>query len=375
MEPETRTWAEISLDALEHNYNQLRSKISDECMLLAVVKANAYGHGAERIALRLQVLGADYFAVATLDEAVTLRECGIILPILILGYTPAQYADKLIEYELTQTVFSREYGMALASEAKKAGGVVDIHIKIDSGMSRLGFSALDPTTPQAVADVCALDSFNPEGIFTHFAVAEQEDGEEYTMEQFDRFADILSTLRDEFNIQFEIRHCANSAAMINYPCTHLDMVRAGIALYGAYPNPSDTEQLDLRPVMELKTRIIQIKNFPSGTSISYGRTYTTDRAMRIAVIPIGYADGLMRLGSNNFHATLNGKKVKSVGRICMDMCMLDITDVLNAKTGDEVTLFGAGRNVSVEDYAKAANTISYEVFCSLSDRIERIYPE
>lgn len=375
MEPETRTWAEISLEALEHNYNQLRSKISDDCMFLAVIKANAYGHGAERVALRLQVLGADYFAVATLDEAIKLRECGIILPILILGYTPAEYANKLIEHELTQTVFSREYGIALAAQAEKAGGVVDIHIKIDSGMSRLGFSALDPTTPQAVAEVCSLSSFNPEGIFTHFSVAEEDDGEEYTMEQFDRFADILSILRDEYSTQFEIRHCANSAAMINYPCTHLDMVRVGIALYGAYPNPQNTEGIDLHPVMELKTRIIQIKNFPAGTSVSYGRTYTTDRAMRIAVIPIGYADGLMRLSSNNFIATLHGRQVKSVGRICMDMCMLDVTDVLNAKTGDEVTLFGAGRNISVEDYARAANTISYEVFCSLSERIPRIYPE
>lgn len=377
MEIAERTWTEISLKALEHNYNELRALIPGDCLLLATLKADAYGHGAERAALRLQVLGADYFSVATLAEAAILRECGVFLPILVLGFTPPSKAALLAEHELTQTVFSLEYAAALSKEASAAGVVIEIHIEVDSGMSRLGILADAPEAAEEIAEICSMPGFRAEGIFTHFAVSDEEGGGDYTLMQYDKFLALTKLLEERYDIGFEIKHCANSAAVINYPQTHLDMVRLGIALYGEYPNPDIRGGIRLEPVLELKTTITQVKALPAGTFVGYGRTHVLERDSRVAVIAVGYADGFSRAGSNRFEAVLHGRRAKGLGRVCMDMSMIDVTDIPEAKEGDTVTLIGrsGGEFISAGEYAQNVGTISYEVLSSLTKRVPRVYLE
>lgn len=372
-----RTWREIRLANLEHNYRALRAMLPTGCRFLGIVKANAYGNGAIPVARKLEELGAEYLAVACVDEAADLRAAGVKTPILILGSTPADYADELLKLDLTQTVFDPETGRALSEAAVRMGKQLKIHLKLDTGMSRLGFlcdeTHMDASVDE-VARVCALPGLIHEGVFTHFS---DSDGcEEYTMLQFTRFMDALQKLEDK-GVTFSIRHCANSGAVLKYPFTHLDMVRPGVALYGHYPDPS-CEGLDgpgLRPVMELKSRVSAVRSLPAGTVVSYGRTFTLKRDSRLAVLPIGYADGLHRECSNHMDVLLFGQRAPMVGRVCMDMCMVDVTDLPDVKAGDVATVYGSdnGAYLPIEEAAAAAGTIQYELLCAISERVPRVY--
>ena len=369
---QTRTWTEIDLSNLEHNYRALRAMLPQGCRFLGVVKADAYGHGAVQVARRLETLGAEYLAVACLDEALELRQAGITTPILILGYTPVERADSLLDNGITQTVYDVNMARALSDAAAAAGKTLKIHVKADTGMSRLGWLCGEEdqsAAVEAIAQVCALPGLEAEGIYTHFANADGD--EDYTMLQFTRFLDLLEALKDK-GITFAIRHCAASAAALKFPCTHLDMVRPGIALYGHYPDPS-CEGLDgpgLRPVMTLKTRVASVKTVPAGTPVSYGCTHVLDRETRLAALTIGYADGLPRLCSDKLEVLIGGQRAPVVGRICMDMCMADVTG-LDVAPGDEVEVFG--EHLPIEDVAALAGTIQYELLCAVSPRVHRAY--
>lgn len=370
-----RTWAEVSLGNLAHNYTALRRLTPTDCKFMGMVKSNAYGHGAIPVAKKLEELGADYLGVACLDEAAELREAGITLPILVLGVTDPAYVPELLRMQVTQTVPDSKLAQELSDAAQKAGGVLKIHIKADTGMSRLGFLCdeihLDESAEQ-IDRVCALPGLEAEGIFTHFSVADED--EEYTMHQFERFLSVMDKLKKRGRT-FAIRHCANSAATLLYPSFHLDMIRPGIALYGHYPAPGMEELCPLVPVMEVKTRVSAVRLGPVGAGVSYGRTRLLDRDSTLAVIPIGYGDGFFRGFSDHLQVIVHGRKARIAGRICMDMCMVDVTDIPDVQPGDIVTVYGAeGETVQpVEDGADLVGTISYELLCALSPRIPRLY--
>ncbi len=367
-----RTWAEISLTNLEHNYRDLRACAPDS-RFLGTVKANAYGHGALPVARRLVELGVDYLAVACLDEAAALRRAGITAPILILGYTQPELAGEVVDLDVTQGVFTPELAKALSGAAGAAGKRTKVHLKVDTGMSRLGVLGHDPErAAKELEALCALPHLAPEGIFTHFANA---DGDEaYTMLQFTRFLDVLKELEEKYGRTFEIRHCAASAAVLNYPCTHMDMIRPGIALYGCYPDPS-CEGLDgpgLKPVMSLYSRVAAVRDFPEDTPVSYGCTRRFGpEGGRTAVLPIGYADGLHRALSNEGLVWLDGERRPIMGRVCMDMCMIGLAEGANVKPGDVAEVFGP--HLPVERHAEVAGTISYELLCAVAPRVPRIY--
>lgn len=367
-----RTWAEIDLDALAHNYRRARELTGPGVRYLGVVKADAYGHGAVQVAERLEELGADYLAVSSLDEARELRHGGINAPILILGHTPPEMVPELIRYHITQAVSAQAKAEAYSAAALACGGTLKVHIKVDTGMSRLGFLVRDGHFDGGVAAIaasCALPGLEAEGIFTHFAVSDEDDSdsEGYTREQFTLFMRVLDALAEKGRT-FAIRHCANSGALARYPEMYLDMVRPGIALYGV---GADAERLDLRPVMTLKSSVSTIKIFDPDTDISYGRTYRTEGKTRIGVLPIGYADGLFRGLSNRLSVVTDQGPAPIRGRICMDMTMVDLTGLPDVKVGSEVEIFG--RRQSVDRLAEILNTISYELLCAVSKRVPRVY--
>ncbi len=367
-----RTWAEIDLDALAHNYHQARRRTGADVKYLGVVKADAYGHGALQIAAELEKLGADYLAVSSLDEARELRHGGIEMPILILGHTPPEMVPTLIRYGITQTVSAKAKAEAYSAAAESCGGVLKVHIKVDTGMSRLGFLVCGRHFAGGVEDIaacCRLPGLAAEGIFTHFAVSDADGGESeaYTRQQFGVFMNVLQAL-EERGTRFEIRHCANSGALTRYPEMYLDMVRPGIALYGV---GDDAETLGLRPVMTLKSCVSTIKIFDPDTDISYGRTFRTEKKTRVGVLPIGYADGLFRGLSNHMAVRTAGGSAPVLGRICMDMTMVDLTDLPEVRVGDAVELFG--ENQPVDTLAKAVGTIPYELTCAVSKRVPRLY--
>lgn len=363
-----RTWAEIDLGALEHNYRALRGMLEPGCRFLGVVKANAYGHGAVPVAETLVRLGAEYLAVASLSEAQELREAGITSPILILGWTPGEHARELIELGLTQTVCDLPTAQAYSAAAQALGKPLTVHVKVDTGMGRLGFVGKDQ-----VEETLALQNLPGlvlEGIFTHFSDA---DGDEtYTMSQFSGFLDLLDALKSR-GLTFSICHCAASAAVLHYPCTHLDMVRPGIALYGHYPDEASVglDGQGLRPVMTLKTRVAAVRTLPAGSAISYGRTRVLSRESRLAVLPIGYADGLHRGLSNAMEVAFPSGRAPLMGRVCMDLCMVDVTELPDVKLGDVAEVFGA--SLPVEEKAEAAGTISYELLTAVAPRVPRVY--
>lgn len=363
-----RTWAEIDLGALEHNYRALRANLEPGCRFAGLVKANGYGHGAVAVAKVLEKLGAEYLAVACLDEAVELRQAGIKAPILILGGTPAPFAQVLLHHGITQTVFDLETAQAYSAAAVKAGKTLKVHIKADTGMSRLGF--LGENRVAEIKEVCALPGLDCEGLFTHFSDA--DGSEEFTMGQFTDFLDLKDALAKE-GVTFKINHCAASAAMLHYPCTHLDMVRPGIALYGHYPDEASVglDGPGLIPVMSLKTRVAAVKTLPAGSAVSYGRTHVLRRESRLAVLPIGYADGLHRGLSNAMEVGFLSGKAPVVGRVCMDLCMVDVTELPDVKAGDVAEVFG--KALPAEDKASRLGTISYECLTSVSRRVPRVY--
>jgi len=371
-----RTWAEIDLTALARNFLEIR-RHSQAKRVMAMVKADAYGHGAVGVAKKLSTLGVDYFGVASLEEALELRNNGITEPILIMGFTPAEYTGELLSHDLTQTVLDYEDARAYSDAALVYSKRLKVHIKLDTGMGREGI-VCGGRVKDAAAEalrICMLDGLYAEGIYTHFAAACASDTA-YTEKQTSLFSEICADLEQK-NIRFEIKHCANSAAVLEYPCVHFDMVRAGIILYGLTPDEAMPLPEGFRPVMSLKTIIAQVKSMAAGSDIGYGRTYTTTRPSRIAVLPIGYADGLPRLCSNRIQVGLHKKSVPAVGRICMDLCMIDVTDVPKAKRGDEVTIFGWEGDIlhPVETLAKACETINYEIVTSIGKRVPRVMLE
>lgn len=367
-----RTWAEIDLDALEHNYRQARNLIGPGVKYLGVVKADAYGHGALQIASRLEGLGADYLAVSSLDEARELRGGGIRSPILILGHTPPEMVPQLIAHDITQAVSAQAKAEAYSAAAAECGGTLKVHMKVDTGMSRLGFLVRDGHFNggvEAIARSCDLPHLEAEGIFTHFSVADEDavSHRDYTRRQFALFIRVLEAL-EACGRRFALRHCANSGALARYPEMYLDMVRPGIALYGA---GVDRERLELQPVMSLKSSISTIKVFDPETDISYGRTFRTGKRTRVGVLPIGYADGLFRGLSNRMAVQTADGPAAVLGRICMDMTMADLSDLPGVHVGDEVEIFG--KHQPADDLAAVLGTIPYELTCAVSKRVPRLY--
>lgn len=366
-----RTWCDVSLDNLKYNIDQIKSKVKNGVKLCGIVKANAYGHGVEEIAKNLVEQGFDYLAVAFIDEAVELRLCGFDQPILILGNTPKDTASQVVEYNITASVYNIDTAKLLSQEAVKQNKKVKIHLKIDTGMGRIGFVP-DEQTVLDIIEVSKLPNIEIEGIFTHFACADCED-REMTLRQFDKFINLVRIL-EEKGIEISIKHCCNSAGIINYPEMHLDMVRAGIILYGMYPSDIDYD-IDLKPLMNFKTSVINVKTVKTGETISYGATFTAQSEMKIATIAVGYADGYSRLLSNCGRVLVNGQFANIVGRICMDQCMIDVTNVHNISIGDEVFLFGADENekLPIEELAVKLGTINYELPCIINNRVPRCY--
>lgn len=369
-----RTWAEIDMDALAHNYRTARNLTGPEVKYLGVVKADAYGHGAVQVARKLEALGSDYLAVSSLDEARELRRGGIAIPVLILGHTPPEMTPQLMRYGLTQTVSAlskaEEYGRAAA----EAGGTLRVHIKVDTGMSRLGFLVRGEHFAggvEAIDKACSLPSLDAEGIFTHFSSSDGDapGDRAYTMEQFAVFRAVLDALAERGR-SFALRHCANSGALARYPETFLDMVRPGIALYGL---GGDAAALGLRPVMSLYSCVSTIKVFDADTPVSYGRTYRTPDRRRVGVLPIGYADGLFRGFSNRLSLWTSHGPAPVLGRICMDMTMVDLTNLPDVHVGDALEVFGAHQ--SADTLAAMLDTIPYELVCAVSKRVPRLYME
>ena len=368
-----RTWSEIDLDALLHNYRVLRKRIGEGCAFLGVVKADAYGHGAIKVSQTLENAGADYLAVSSMDEAEELRKNGISMPILILGHTPKEQVRKLIEYNITQAVTCEAKALEYSDEAVGLGKTLKIHIKVDTGMSRLGYLCDGDYFEHGVEGIfraVTLPGLEAEGIFTHFAVSDEpgESCEAYTRHQFELFTSVIRAVEGKWGRSFRLRHCANTGAVARYPETYLDMVRPGLLLYGY---GEFAAELGLRPVMTLKTTVSTIKIYPAGTKISYGGIFETEKTTRIGVCPYGYADGFFRSLSNRASLMTSEGPAPVRGKICMDMCMLDLTDKPGVGVGSEITVFGPEN--PIEGLAELAGTIPYELTCAVSKRVPRKY--
>ena len=374
-----RTWAEISLNAIEHNYNVIRNKVADDTKVCCVIKADGYGHGAVELSQVYEKLGADFFAVSNIDEGIEIRKSGSKLPIVILGYTPVSEAENLAEYDISQAVFSLEYAKELSEKCVEEDCICKMHIKVDSGMSRIGFMCQefprDEYSIEEICEACCLPNLEVEGLFTHFCVSDEDaEGREFTNKQYENFIHVRDSLKKR-GVDISVVHCSNSGAIEDYPETCCDMVRAGIILYGLAPSSKLADRLDLVPAMPLKTVVAFVKEVQKGATISYGRTFTADRKMKIATVPIGYADGFIRQNAKDGYMMVNGKKAKIVGRICMDQTMLDVTDIEDVKTGDEVVVFGTGENgePTADSLAENTGTINYETVCLVGKRVPRIY--
>ncbi|WP_278419870.1 alanine racemase [Ruminococcus bromii] len=374
-----RTWAEISLNAIEHNYNVIRNKVADDTKVCCVIKADGYGHGAVELSQIYEKLGADFFAVSNIDEGIEIRKSGSKLPIVILGYTPISEAKNLAAYNISQAVFSLEYAKELSEKCVEEDCICKMHIKVDSGMSRIGFMCQefprDEYSIEEICEACCLPNLEVEGLFTHFCVSDEDaEGREFTNKQYENFIHVRDSLKKR-GVDISVVHCSNSGAIEDYPETCCDMVRAGIILYGLAPSSKLADRLDLVPAMTLKTVVAFVKEVQKGATISYGRTFTADRKMKIATVPIGYADGFIRQNAKDGYMMVNGKKAKIVGRICMDQTMLDVTDIEDVKTGDEVVVFGTGENgePTADSLAENTGTINYETVCLVGKRVPRIY--
>ena len=372
-----RTWAEVDLSAARNNFEAVRA-LAGDAKLCCVVKANAYGHGAVKLGKLYESMGADFLAVATVEEALQLRNADIQTPILVMGYTDPALAPLLSLHHISQCVFSEDYGNALAKHAEAAGVRVKIHIKFDTGMGRIGFWSRGGEDDQleGALRICRLDALLVEGAFTHFASADGGNGSvAYTERQFEAFCRAVDHLTAN-GVSIPIRHCANSAALIDFPHMRLDMVRAGLVLYGLLPSDQPTHKLPLLPLLELKTIIDHIKPVKAGMSISYGREFVADRDMLVATLPIGYADGLLRANSRSLmRVEVAGAAAPIIGRICMDQCMIDITGIGGVAVGSTVTVYGHDPFNTVNRVAAANKTINYEILCSIGARVPRVYIE
>lgn len=371
---EKRTWAEIDLDALAHNMREIRKITNPDAQIMAVVKADAYGHGVKECAKTLLENGADRFAVATLDEAKELRNIFSDVPILILGSSMEEEAREIIKNEIMPNVYTYEFAKALSDTAWELDKKVKVHVKLDTGMSRIGFVVRDGDNDDLIDEIVKISELpmlEIEGIFSHFAVSD-EDRDDYTRLQFNRFMGVCNAL-EKRGVKIPIKHICNSAGIMMYPEYHLDMVRPGVIMYGMYPsNFVDKTRLDLKYVMSLKSVITYVKDIEPGRGVSYGVEYIADGVARIATVPVGYADGYLRMLAGKAKIAVNGKLFPIAGRICMDQCMIDVTSVNNIKRGDEALIFGDGA-VTVDDVAGWIGTINYEVTCMISRRIPRVY--
>jgi len=374
MELSRAVWAEISLDNLAHNMSEVRRATNKSSLTTAVIKADGYGHGAVSIGQTLLDNGADRFAVATLSEAIQLRKEFSDTNIMVLGYTPEYLATDVIQHNIIQTIYSLEQAKEYSKTASSLNKKVTIHIKIDTGMHRLGLLPTNETVNE-ILEISKLNNIVIEGIFTHFATAD-ETNKEYTRDQVDKFNFVTEELKKQ-GLNIPIKHVSNSAAIIDLPEFNFDMVRAGIMLYGLYPsNNINRNIVKLKEVMCLKTKISQIKELAAGSGVSYGLKHVFKENAKIAILPIGYADGYTRLLSSKTHVLINGKKAPVVGSICMDQCIVDITKV-DAKVGDEVVLFGGDNQegISIDSIADILNTINYEIVCMVNKRVPRVYIE
>lgn len=371
---EKRTWAEIDLDALAYNMRGIRRITDPRAAVMAVVKADAYGHGAVRCARTLLENGADRLAAATLGEALELRRAFPNVPIMILGASADEEAEELILNDIIPGVCAVGFARTLSKTAQRLNRRIRVHIKLDTGMSRIGFVVADGDNSGVIAaikEIAGLPMLEIEGMFSHFSTSDEADSS-YTELQFERFMKIDAALRAE-GINISIRHIANSAAIMMYPRYHLDMVRPGIILYGMYPSDEvDRSRLDLRYVMDLKSRITYVKEIEPGRGVSYGREYIAANRAKLATVPVGYADGYSRLLAKRARIAVGGGLFPIAGRICMDQCMIDVTGVNNISSGDEALIFGNGA-VTVDDIAAWLGTINYEVTCMVSRRVPRVY--
>ncbi len=375
-----RTWAEVDLDSLVHNFNEFvritkTTGRAERVKIMAVVKANAYGHGAVTTARTLVEAGADYLAVATLDEAIELRAADITAPILVLSYVTPDRHEEIVRYDILSTVYQEDTALALSETALKRGKTAKVHIKIDTGMTRVGFSW--NTAAKSIGAISSMRGLAIDGAFTHFASADEPDTG-YTRMQFERFMHVAQQC-GRMGIEIPHKHVCNSAAAIHYGEMHLDMIRPGISLYGYSPSGEDGDlagRISLRPVMALKTEVIRVNDADGDVCVSYGRTFRTARKSRIATLPVGYADGFSRMLSGKAAVLIGGRCAPVIGRICMDQCMADITELPgNVSVGDEVVLFGAqgGSRITADDVARQLGTISYEVLCMVAKRVPRYY--
>lgn len=365
-------WAEIDLDKLAHNMREIR-RIARSENIIAVVKADAYGHGAVDVAPVLLKNGANRLAVAVQSEAVELRRAGIECPIMILGFTPPNLIDNLLKYDIEQTVFSYKFASKLSKMAQKKNKIARIHIALDTGMGRIGYLPNEESAEE-VYNISKLPNIIIEGIFCHFSTADEKD-KTYTYDQVKKYDAFYEKLKEK-KVYIKMRHIANSAAIIDLPETHYEAVRPGIIIYGYYPSDEvNKENINLKPVMTLKTNVVHIKTLPAGEYVSYGRKYKTEKESIIATLPIGYADGYSRLLFQKGKVILRGKFAPVIGKICMDQCMIDVTEIDGAKIGDEVILIGEDENnkFTADTIAELIGTINYEVICMIGKRVPRVY--
>ena len=365
-------WAEVNLDNIINNIKEIKKNINGE-EIIAVVKANAYGHGAVDVAPVLIENGADRLAVAMLSEALELREAGIKVPILILGYTDVAFSEMLINNDIEQTVYSLDYAKELSKKAEALGKVAKIHIAVDTGMGRIGFLPNEKSVEEVV-EISKLSNLRITGIFTHFSNADEQD-KSYAHNQIEKFNSFINEI-EKREVNLGLKHISNSASIIDIEDAHYNAIRPGIILYGYYPSDYiNKDKLKLMPALSLKCQVIHVKELPKGEYIGYGRKFITERDSVIATLPIGYADGYVRGLYEKAHVIINGKLAPVVGKICMDQCMIDVTDVGPVKVGDEVVLLGEDNGVknNADDIAKMLDTINYEILCMIGRRVPRIY--
>ena len=370
MDNKRTTWAEIDLKAIHDNLQKIKQAAAP-ARVMAVVKANAYGHGVHEITRACLQEGVDNLGVASLDEAMAIRRDGAAVPILILGPWGAQDAQTAVEWSFHMTVFNSRLARALSDAAIKSSKSAHVHIKIDTGMGRLGFPP-DEETIGEIINISRLPGIKLEGIFTHFASADSTD-KNSSLKQLRIFNELTAEL-EERGINIPLKHCSNSAGLINLPEARFNMIRAGIILYGLYPSPDVSRALQVTPAMTLKSRISFLKQLKAGTAVSYGGTWQCERDTMVATVPIGYADGYSRLLSNRAFGVVRGQRVPLIGTVCMDQCMFDVTDAAEIREGDEIILFGKPEDlVTADELAEIEGTINYEVVCAVGSRVPRIY--
>jgi len=360
----------VDLDALRWNFRQIRAKVGSRIKILSMVKANGYGHGATLVAATLVEEGSDAFGVATLEEGLELRQTGILSPIIVLAGAYIEQLDQYLKNNLTPAVHELQTLKQMEANVRERGATLHVHLKVDTGMGRIGLLATE--IDSWLAEIKRLNALKLEGVFSHFSHAESVKGD-YTQKQLQVFRSTVDRLRSE-DIAPPLVHLANSAATISLPAAYFDMVRPGLMLYGIYPSTTMTHQVSLRPVLSWQTRILQLKKLPPGASISYGQTFITRRDSLIATLPVGYADGYPRLVSNRGEVLVRGQRAPVVGRVCMDLTMIDVTDIGGIREGDEVVLLGrqGESEISADEMAAWSNTISYEILTSIGARVPRI---